>query len=43
MVSLTFGVTNSGEGTSSEDTKLLFQKFEQAIPKTHIHYGGHGK
>jgi len=40
---LTFKVYNSGLGISSAEAKLLFQRFQQANPKTHITYGGWDK
>jgi len=39
---LTFQVFNSGIGISASEAKLLFQRFQQATPKTHIEYGGWG-
>jgi Histidine kinase-, DNA gyrase B-, and HSP90-like ATPase len=39
---LTFSVTDTGTGLSEEERALLFQRFTQANPETHINYGGSG-
>jgi CheY-like chemotaxis protein len=35
-------VTDTGKGLSDEERKVLFHRFSQASPKTHIEYGGSG-
>ncbi|KAF1971637.1 hypothetical protein BU23DRAFT_555813 [Bimuria novae-zelandiae CBS 107.79] len=39
---LEFAVQDSGRGLSPEEKKLLFQRFSQASPRTHVQYGGSG-
>jgi len=39
---LTFDVSDTGLGLSESEKNSLFQKFNQATPRTHIHYGGSG-
>jgi PAS domain S-box-containing protein len=39
---LQFAVYDSGRGLSDEEMKLLFQRFQQASPKTYKQYGGSG-
>jgi signal transduction histidine kinase/AmiR/NasT family two-component response regulator len=41
-VYLTIAVKDTGKGISPEEMKGLFQRFQQASPKTHIKYGGSG-
>ncbi|GAB7365113.1 hypothetical protein MBLNU230_g6203t1 [Neophaeotheca triangularis] len=41
-VYLSLAVTDTGRGLSKEEMALLFQRFQQANPKTHIEYGGSG-
>ncbi|KAJ6261661.1 Hybrid signal transduction histidine kinase K [Drechslerella dactyloides] len=41
-VFLSFEVKDSGRGLTNEEKKMLFQKFSQASPRTHIQYGGSG-
>ena len=37
-----FSVTDTGRGLTQEQTTSLFQRFSQASPRTHVHYGGSG-
>ncbi|MBE7180457.1 MAG: response regulator [Terriglobus roseus] len=37
-----FSVRDTGRGLSAEEKDLIFTRFSQASPKTHIHYGGSG-
>lgn len=39
---VTFSVTDTGRGMSDSEHKLLFARFSQASPRTHIEYGGSG-
>lgn len=39
---LQFAVYDTGSGLSEEEMKLLFQRFQQASPKTYKQYGGSG-
>ncbi|KAH8204277.1 hypothetical protein TruAng_001563 [Truncatella angustata] len=41
-VFLSFQVTDTGKGLSPDEEALLFNRFAQASPKTHIEYGGSG-
>ncbi|KAF1831606.1 hypothetical protein BDW02DRAFT_600665 [Decorospora gaudefroyi] len=39
---LEFAVQDTGRGLTPEEKNLLFQRFSQASPRTHITYGGSG-
>lgn len=41
-VYLGFEVTDSGRGLTQEEMDRLFQRYQQASPKTHVEYGGSG-
>lgn len=41
-VYLEFAVQDTGRGLSPEELKVLFQRFQQASPRTHVQYGGSG-
>ena len=41
-VYLNFAVRDTGKGLSDSEKKLLFLRFSQANPKTHVQYGGSG-
>lgn len=41
-VYLHFAVQDSGRGLSDDEKKLLFIRFSQASPRTHVQYGGSG-
>jgi CheY-like chemotaxis protein len=42
VVYIHFAVQDTGKGLSEAEKKLLFQRFSQASPRTHITYGGSG-
>jgi signal transduction histidine kinase len=42
MIYIILAVTDTGKGLSDEERKMLFHRFSQASPKTHIEYGGSG-
>ncbi|KAI4166054.1 MAG: hypothetical protein LQ342_000485 [Letrouitia transgressa] len=39
---LYFAVQDTGRGLTEDETKLLFHRFSQASPRTHVQYGGSG-
>ncbi|RDL33133.1 uncharacterized protein BP5553_08572 [Venustampulla echinocandica] len=39
---LTFAVQDTGRGLDENEKRLLFQRFRQASPRTHVQYGGSG-
>lgn len=39
---LEFAVRDTGRGLTPEEKKVLFQRFSQASPRTHVQYGGSG-
>jgi signal transduction histidine kinase len=39
---LEFAVQDTGRGLNDEEKQLLFQRFSQASPRTHVQYGGSG-
>ena len=39
---LNFAVQDTGKGLTESEKKLLFLRFSQASPKTHVQYGGSG-
>ncbi|EPS40369.1 hypothetical protein H072_5828 [Dactylellina haptotyla CBS 200.50] len=39
---LSFEVKDTGKGLTDDEKSMLFQKFSQASPRTHIQYGGSG-
>ena len=42
MVYIHFAVRDTGRGLNPEEKKMLFQRFSQASPRTHVQYGGSG-
>ena len=42
QVYLSFAVQDTGQGINAEEMTLLFQRFQQANPRTHSQYGGSG-
>ncbi|KAJ1327825.1 two-component system, sensor histidine kinase and response regulator [Microdochium nivale] len=41
-INLHFSVQDTGRGLDEHESKLLFQRFSQATPRTHVQYGGSG-
>ncbi|KAF2723553.1 histidine kinase M3YPp [Polychaeton citri CBS 116435] len=41
-IHLLISVKDTGRGLTEEEMQLLFQRFQQASPKTHVEYGGSG-
>ncbi|KAI0204626.1 histidine kinase [Astrocystis sublimbata] len=41
-INLHFSVEDTGRGLDEHERKLLFQRFSQATPRTHVQYGGSG-
>ncbi|KAJ9130874.1 Hsp90-like protein [Pleurostoma richardsiae] len=41
-ISLTISVTDTGPGLDEKERNVLFQRFSQATPRTHVQYGGSG-
>ncbi|BFZ61612.1 hypothetical protein YB2330_002684 [Saitoella coloradoensis] len=39
---LSFSVVDTGRGLSPSERAMLFQRFSQATPRTHVEYGGSG-
>ncbi|KAK5121060.1 hypothetical protein LTR85_005544 [Meristemomyces frigidus] len=42
IVYIHFSVQDTGRGLSPEEKKMLFLRFSQASPRTHVQYGGSG-
>lgn len=42
QIYLYFSVQDTGQGLDEKDKAQLFQRFSQASPRTHVHYGGSG-
>ena len=42
QVFIHFAVQDTGRGLTEDETKLLFHRFSQASPRTHVQYGGSG-
>ena len=38
-----FSVQDTGRGLTADEKKMLFLRFSQASPRTHVQYGGSGK
>lgn len=42
LLYIQFAVEDTGRGLTGEEKKLLFMRFSQASPRTHVQYGGSG-
>lgn len=42
VVFVRFTITDTGRGLSAEEMKMLFMRFQQLNPRTHVKYGGSG-
>ncbi|EMC98961.1 hypothetical protein BAUCODRAFT_22270 [Baudoinia panamericana UAMH 10762] len=42
VVYIHFAVADTGRGLNKEEKKMLFMRFSQASPRTHVQYGGSG-
>lgn len=42
VVYVQFAVQDTGRGLTADEKKLLFMRFSQASPRTHVQYGGSG-
>ncbi|KAK2589752.1 hypothetical protein QQS21_012572 [Conoideocrella luteorostrata] len=42
LINIHCSVEDTGPGLAEEEVKLLFQRFQQATPRTHVQYGGSG-
>ncbi|KAG6036935.1 hypothetical protein E4U41_005408 [Claviceps citrina] len=42
LINIHCSVEDTGPGLAEEEMKLLFQRFQQATPRTHVQYGGSG-
>jgi hypothetical protein len=42
QIYIQFAVKDTGRGLTVEEKKMLFMRFSQASPRTHIQYGGSG-
>src|SRR3569833_2425599 len=41
-INLHIAVTDTGPGLNEQERAMLFQRFSQASPRTHVQYGGSG-
>ena len=42
VIFVRFAITDTGRGLSAEEMKMLFMRFQQLNPRTHVKYGGSG-
>ena len=42
IINIHCSVEDTGPGLATEEMKFLFQRFQQATPRTHVQYGGSG-
>lgn len=42
LIFIHFSIKDTGRGLNAEEKKLLFLRFSQASPRTHVQYGGSG-